>query len=135
MSEALRFYRDERFNAPSYEARDGSFAALGSLMTGDLGSSSFAVLLLLDGVELVRQGRSARDEWLGNGWEGEILPDGMHLQDLHTDDWRGDYSLDVVRDVTLDYLRFLLPDPEQRAAAVAAWEAAEGRPHPARADL
>jgi hypothetical protein len=104
-------------------------------LTSDVQYIDKWALDLLDGVVRVQEGAAAQEDWEGNGWAGDIRPDGMHLQDLHSDDWRGDYSLALVRAVTLDYIRFLLPDPDERARALAAWETDEGRPHPARADL
>jgi hypothetical protein len=131
----LRFFRDQRFNAPSYESTDDSFTALGSLLTSDVQNVDKWALDLLDAIAQVDAGTSAREEWEGNGWSGEIRPDGLHLQDLHSDDWRGEYTLDVAREVVIDYIRFLRPDAQSRADALARWEADQGRPHPARAEI
>lgn len=131
----LRFYRDERSGVPCFVPADDTYSALGSLMTGDIGNSGFGLLELLEGIELVRLDQSPREEWEGNGWAGAIRPDGLHLEDLHSDDWRGQYDLQTARAVSLAYLRFIVPESEARARVLARWEAANGHPHPARDNI
>lgn len=135
VNEALRFYRDAQTGVPRFEPKEDTYSALGSLLTGDIANSNFALLEFLEGIDRVRLGTSTHEEWEGNGWSGDIRPDGLHLQDLHSEDWRGDYSLDLAWNVAMDYLRFLLSDQKARASALERWEAVRGRAHPARGDM
>jgi hypothetical protein len=131
---SLHFYRDS-FGGPNYEPCDDSYLALGSLLTSDIQNVDKWALDLLDALVRVQSGTSAAEEWEGNGWAGVIRPSGLHLDDLHSDEWHGDYTLDLARDVTVAYLRFLVPDAADRARSLAEWETWKGRSHPARDDI
>jgi hypothetical protein len=133
MSGPLRFYRDGRFN--SFASDDDSLSALGSLLIDDVMNSTAGALYLLEKVENVRSGVSTHEAWEGNGWVADISTTGLHAKDLHSDDWEGDYGLDLVRSTVLDYLRFIAPTAADRSDALGRWEDSEGRPHPVRADV
>jgi hypothetical protein len=133
MSTVLRFYRDGPFH--HFEPTDESFSALGSLLTDDVQGSVEIALDLLQKVERVRLGITQMETWGGNGWVGEMRATGVHVDDRHSDDWSGDYGIDVVRGAVLDYLRYLVPEPDERIRAVARWEADAGLRHPAHDDI
>jgi hypothetical protein len=135
VSDVLRFYRDAATDAPRFETPDDSYSALGSLLTGDIAGSTFGLLEFLEGVELVNTGSAELEEWNGNGWSGAIRSVGVHLQDLHSDDWSGDYSLAFARQIALDYLDFLVVDPRARDEALHRWESRKGRRHPMRDEI
>jgi hypothetical protein len=98
----IAFTRDEH-GAPAFEAVDDSFGAIGSLLTGDVQSVPKWSLDLLAGVEDVRAGRSGEHRWQGNSWDVHIVPDGLELEDLYSDDWAESYPLDFAHDVMLEY--------------------------------
>jgi len=131
----VRFFLEEATGVPGFEVADDRYGPLGSLLTREVQIIDKWALDVLDDLTRIQLGQAKRAEWLGNGWSGEISPNGLHLEDLHSDDWRGDYSLDLAREVTLEYVCFLLPDVDARSAALVRWEAEEGRPHAARADV
>jgi len=135
MDKVLRFFFDDKYDAANFEPTDDEYTALGSLLTGDFMTVDTWVLDFLDAVVRLQTGDIDHWGWSGNGWDAELDPDGVHLQDLHTEDWNGDYTLDFVREVTLDYLCFLLPDPDERSSALARWETSEKRPHAAGVDI
>jgi hypothetical protein len=133
MSAVLRFYKDGPFH--HFEPVDESFSALGSLLTDDVQGSTTITLDLLQKVERVRLGITQIEIWGGNGWVGEMQPTGMHIEDRFSDDWVGNYSLDVTKNAVMDYLRYLAPSSEERNAALARWEADAGHEHPAHNDI
>ena len=135
MTDAIRFFRDAEYNAPSFETADDAYSAIGSLMTSDIQAIEEWCLLLLSLVEDVKSGAEESQSWEGNSWTADILPNGVHLQDLHSDDWSGDYTLDQAHEVMLQYWNFLMPDRDGKARAIEKWESEEGRTHPCRAHL
>jgi len=135
MTDAIRFFRDAQYNAPSFEATDDAYSAIGSMLTSDIQSIEEWCLLLLSLVEDVKSGQESSQSWEGNSWTADILPGGLHLQDLNSDDWTGDYTLDQAHEVMLAYWNFLIPQPDAKTRAIEKWESDEGRRHPCRPHL
>ena len=134
MTETFTFLRDQ-YNGPDYRVLDDAYSALGSMLVSDVQNDTLWCLRILGWVEDMRSGRPSNDQWGGNSWSAELAPDGLHLQDLYSDDWRGDYSLDEAHDVVLKYFDFLAPGTGEKERAIAAWEAEAGRVHPCRPHL
>jgi hypothetical protein len=130
----IAFARNEH-GAPTFQAGDDSYGAIGSLLTGDVQTVPAWSLDLLAWVEDVRTGRSAEQAWQGNSWDVRITPGGLQLQDLYSD-WSASHPLDAAHDVMIRYWMFLTAGaPDEAGTAVAEWEAKAGREHPCRPHL
>jgi hypothetical protein len=134
MTVPLRFSRGD-LGVPEFATDDDAWSAFGSFLTADLQTSTWTVLDILEAVEWVRQGRSRLEEIAGNSWTGTITPGGLHLQDLYSDDWSGDYSLDDAHEGLIAYWNYLTADLGAKAVALEKRESGKGRPHPCRDHL
>jgi hypothetical protein len=128
--ELISFHRGEH-GAPGFMVADDSYSALGSMLTSDVQNVESWCRDLLAMIERIRGG-AAQESWQGNSWSATLSAAGLHLQDLYSDDWQGDHSLDDAHSVVLKYLDFLAPGAGRKSAVVMEWESKNGRRHPCR---
>ena len=132
MAVPIGFQPGEPSGAIDFVVLDEAWSAFGSFMTSDIQGSTSALLDVLAAVEDALRGEVDHVPLSGNSWEGWITPSGMHLEDMFSDDWRGDYPLDQAHEGLFIYWMHLSPTSPERHSEMSRWEAKEGRTHPCR---
>lgn len=141
----VSFFTDDS-GSPYYRADSDHYVPLGLWLIMDLSSSYSRCLGLLSMVDDVAAGRSASEEWEGEGFDATITKAGVALRDNYQPSRRGRYSLDEVRAAAEDYwsylrgrgeggaIRSFRPDLPEYLADLLMWEQEWG-PHPYRGRL
>ena len=134
MSVPIRFFTSS-LGTPNSQSQDKSWTAFGSLMTSDVQGVAITLMDLLDAVDSVRAGRSGSEPIGGNSWDGTVDTKGLHLQDMHSDDWTGSYTREEPHEGMHARWDHLSPSTDAKLADVQEWEELANRNHPCRSDL
>ncbi|MFC4050777.1 hypothetical protein ACFOY4_13855 [Actinomadura syzygii] len=130
----IRFFRNE-FGVAASEPAHPDYGALGSMLTSDVQSDVTSCLDVLAWTEDVWHGPDDQNSWQGNSWRVVVDGQGVHLSDLYSDDWTGDYQFSEAHEIVLAYLAFIAPEGPALRTALNTWESEWKRSHPCRDHL